>query len=268
MKQPCQRSGQHAFDRMDMVAARHQRAHAAQHRQPRSHGGAIAVVRTAGVTRRVQGLRPRQRGTLAQLVGSDHMHAAQQPLRMPIGNDLAGGRIHQHIAGTQGSGFRPGLQHGLATRRGIGLLQGLCGAGAAIVGNTRVGQPVKARQLQLALLQRGVARHERAPHRPGAQQGQPWCRRHRCRRSAARNRQHSAHASTCLRLALVSVASARARPARRSINRSSADSIPIDKRSRPSEIPPQRGLRRSSPHASSRPDVRSGFPHRPATRPG
>lgn len=85
---------------------------------------------------RVQRLCTRQRGALAQFVGGHHMHAALQPFDMPIGNDIAGSRIHQHIAGTQRGGFCPRLQDRLPAWRRIGVLQGLLGADATILRNT------------------------------------------------------------------------------------------------------------------------------------
>lgn len=57
-------------------------------------------MRAAGMTRSMQRLRTRQRGALAQCVGGDHMHTAQQPLDMSIGDNIAGGGVYQHIAGT------------------------------------------------------------------------------------------------------------------------------------------------------------------------
>ncbi|MNV33378.1 hypothetical protein D3C71_1247450 [compost metagenome] len=133
MEQPGQRAGQHPFDPMDAVATGDQRAQAAQQRQPGSDRGAVAVARRTAVAAVGDRLRARQVRAPAELVGGDHVHPARQPLFVPVGNLVAGGRINHHIAALQAFGLGPGVRRHCAARGQVGLRQfmrrGLC-AGA------------------------------------------------------------------------------------------------------------------------------------------
>ena len=121
MEQPRQRTGQHAFHAVDAVATGNQRAQAAQQRQASTDRRTVAVARVALLAAVGDGLGTGQLGPLAKLVGGHHVHATRQPLFVPVGDLVTGGRIDHHVPALQAFGFRPGLQCHRAARSQVGL---------------------------------------------------------------------------------------------------------------------------------------------------